>query len=173
MACTTVAITSRWVNVCVLVIKRVTPLAVGLLFLVACHSLGIITQSRGYTRHDCGRFLIVSTTYDDENASGVVVRVGGGSGLRSDYSAGRSRRNLRCGRGSRRLVAGVLMSERRRRDAAWGRQVRSYVMHPHQLVKDHRTGHVEHDVDRVLDGELDGFVMSYLRDRKRRAERNR
>jgi peptide chain release factor 2 len=47
-------------------------------------------------------------------------------------------------------------------DVAWGSQIRSYVLHPYSLVKDHRTGYEMGDVNRVLDGDLDGFVHAYL-----------
>jgi peptide chain release factor 2 len=48
------------------------------------------------------------------------------------------------------------------KDVAWGSQIRSYVLHPSQRVKDHRTGHEVGDAQRVLDGDLDGFVREYL-----------
>ncbi len=48
------------------------------------------------------------------------------------------------------------------KDVAWGSQIRSYVLHPSQRVKDHRTGHEVGDAQRVLDGDLDGFVRDYL-----------
>jgi len=44
----------------------------------------------------------------------------------------------------------------------FGSQIRSYVLHPYTLVKDHRTGEEMGDVQRVLDGDLDGFVRAYL-----------
>ncbi|HEX4467282.1 MAG TPA: peptide chain release factor 2, partial [Solirubrobacteraceae bacterium] len=47
-------------------------------------------------------------------------------------------------------------------DVNFGSQIRSYVIHPYQMVKDHRTGHEMGDVQRVLDGDLDGFVRAYL-----------
>ncbi len=45
----------------------------------------------------------------------------------------------------------------------WGSQIRSYVMHPYQMVKDHRTGHVTNQVHNVMDGDVDTFIMSYLK----------
>jgi peptide chain release factor 2 len=47
-------------------------------------------------------------------------------------------------------------------DVNFGSQIRSYVLHPYSLVKDHRTNHEMGDVQRVLDGDLDGFVRAYL-----------
>ncbi len=48
------------------------------------------------------------------------------------------------------------------KSAEWGSQIRSYFLHPDQRVKDHRTGHEIGDAQRVLDGDLDGFVREYL-----------
>jgi peptide chain release factor 2 len=48
------------------------------------------------------------------------------------------------------------------KSAEWGSQIRSYVLHPDQRVKDHRTGHEVGNAQRVLDGDLDGFVKEYL-----------
>ena len=47
-------------------------------------------------------------------------------------------------------------------DVNFGSQIRSYVLHPYSMAKDHRTGHEMGDVQRVLDGDLDGFVRAYL-----------
>jgi peptide chain release factor 2 len=46
--------------------------------------------------------------------------------------------------------------------AEWGSQIRSYTLHPDQRVKDHRTGFEMGDAQRVLDGDLDGFIREYL-----------
>lgn len=48
-------------------------------------------------------------------------------------------------------------------DIAWGSQIRSYVFHPYNMVKDHRTGHEVGNVYGVMDGDLDGFIQAYLR----------
>lgn len=48
-------------------------------------------------------------------------------------------------------------------DINFGSQIRSYVFHPYKMVKDHRTGYEAGNVDSVMDGDLDGFVESYLR----------
>ena len=54
-------------------------------------------------------------------------------------------------------------AEGEKMDIAWGSQIRSYVMHPYQLVKDNRTGVETSDVNGVLDGDLDQFIEAYLK----------
>lgn len=50
--------------------------------------------------------------------------------------------------------------------ASWGRQIRSYVLHPYKLIKDLRTDYEENNTDKVLDGELDGFIEAFLKQTK-------
>jgi peptide chain release factor 2 len=49
-----------------------------------------------------------------------------------------------------------------KKEIAWGSQIRSYIMHPYKMVKDHRTNKVIHQVDRVMDGEIDELIKAYL-----------
>jgi peptide chain release factor 2 len=48
------------------------------------------------------------------------------------------------------------------KDIAWGSQIRSYILQPYRLIKDHRTKYEEGNVDAVLDGDLDPFIEAYL-----------
>lgn len=48
------------------------------------------------------------------------------------------------------------------KDIAWGSQIRSYVFHPYNLVKDHRTGFEMGNINAVMDGEIDGFINAFL-----------
>ena len=81
------------------------------------------------------------------------------------------------------LKARLYMLEQQKRDdeiaklygnkgeIAWGSQIRSYVLQPYQMVKDHRTNFQTGNVDAVLDGELDGFIESYLRHRTKNKQK--
>lgn len=50
-----------------------------------------------------------------------------------------------------------------KKEISWGNQIRSYILYPYKLVKDHRTGFEVHNADNILDGELDDFMESFLK----------
>ena len=52
--------------------------------------------------------------------------------------------------------------ENSKKDIAWGSQIRSYVLHPYKMVKDHRTGLVAPTAEKTLEGDLDDFIKSFL-----------
>lgn len=56
--------------------------------------------------------------------------------------------------------------EESKKEIAWGSQIRSYVMHPYNLVKDHRTGLETGDVQSVMEGNIDNFIEKYLIQKK-------
>ncbi|MGH9858897.1 MAG: peptide chain release factor-like protein, partial [Candidatus Acidiferrales bacterium] len=56
--------------------------------------------------------------------------------------------------------------EAEKRDISFGNQIRSYTLQPYRLIKDHRTKFEVGDVDRVLDGDIDPFIRSYLLSRR-------
>jgi peptide chain release factor 2 len=49
-----------------------------------------------------------------------------------------------------------------KKDIAWGSQIRSYILHPYKMVKDHRTNLENNNANKVLDGDLDDFIQAYL-----------
>ncbi len=49
------------------------------------------------------------------------------------------------------------------KEIAWGNQIRSYVFHPYNMIKDHRTNLEEGNIDKVMDGEIDNFIEAYLK----------
>ena len=65
-------------------------------------------------------------------------------------------------REERRRLEEIAKERGEAQDVAWGSQIRSYVLHPYTMVKDHRTNHEVGNVQGVLDGELDGFVRAEL-----------
>jgi peptide chain release factor 2 len=57
-----------------------------------------------------------------------------------------------------------------KKDIAWGSQIRSYVLHPYKMVKDHRTNLENSNTSKVLDGDIDDFIQAYLMNNKARCQ---
>ncbi|MFH1798924.1 MAG: peptide chain release factor 2 [Candidatus Omnitrophota bacterium] len=57
----------------------------------------------------------------------------------------------------------VMLAYGEKKKIEWGSQIRSYVLHPYKMVKDHRTGEETSSAEKVLDGKLDGFIEAYLK----------
>ena len=49
-----------------------------------------------------------------------------------------------------------------KKNISWGSQIRSYVFHPYNMIKDHRSNHETTNINKVMDGKLDMFIRSYL-----------
>ena len=133
----------------------------------------------------------VDVTVSDDDINIEVFRAGGhgGQSVQKNSTAVRIThlptgikavcQNERSQYQNRTIAMRILLSrlaevERRKRDkelaeikgdhvsAEWGNQIRSYVLHPYKMIKDHRTGHETSDAEGVLDGDLDPFIRSYL-----------
>lgn len=96
--------------------------------------------------------------------SGLVVT------CQNERSQGRNRESAMLVLESRLLELEIERVERERAaikgvhvEAGWGNQIRSYVVHPYKMVKDMRTAFETSDTGAVLDGDIDGFIQSYLR----------
>ncbi len=95
--------------------------------------------------------------------TGIVVT------CQNERSQGRNRESAMKVLESRLLEIELLRQEEEKArlkgqhvDMGWGNQIRSYVLHPYKMIKDHRTDHETSDTTAVLDGELDGFMRAYL-----------
>ena len=62
----------------------------------------------------------------------------------------------------RKRAEEAAVREGKKKEIAWGSQIRSYVLHPYRMVKDHRTGREVGDADKVLDGGIDPFIEAWL-----------
>ena len=59
-----------------------------------------------------------------------------------------------------------------KKEAAWGSQIRTYVLHPYTLVKDHRTNYERGNIQAILDGDINDFIMEYLRQHAKEVKQN-
>jgi peptide chain release factor 2 len=95
--------------------------------------------------------------------SGIVVQCQNErSQTQNRESAMKVLRSKLVEREEQRRAAEIAKEKGDAQDVNFGSQIRSYVLHPYTMVKDHRTDHEIGDANRVLEGDLDGFVRAYL-----------
>ena len=59
-----------------------------------------------------------------------------------------------------------------KKDIGWGHQIRSYILHPYKMIKDHRTEHETQDIESVFEGDLDQFLNAYLESTMKNEQRD-
>ncbi|MEA2188728.1 MAG: peptide chain release factor 2, partial [Solirubrobacteraceae bacterium] len=95
--------------------------------------------------------------------SGIVVQCQNErSQLQNRETAMKMLRSKLVEREERKRLEELAREKGQAQDVNFGSQIRSYVLHPYTMVKDHRTDHEMGDANRVLEGDLDGFVRAFL-----------